>query len=58
MLKATIELTGKTTYELELAAQQATKAIAQGYFSGGNSNDDGSYFFTLSGEEGAVAVDG
>ncbi|KKK72987.1 hypothetical protein LCGC14_2898390 [marine sediment metagenome] len=51
MLTGTIELTGKTTSELELAAQEATKKIAQGYLGGSDSNDDGAYFFKVSGEE-------
>jgi len=57
MLTCTIELTSKSTSELELAAQEATKKIAQGCYSGGDSNDDGSYFFSVSGEEEAVTLD-
>ena len=57
MLTCTVELTGKTTSELELAAQEAIKKIAQGCYGGGDSNDDGSYFFNVCGQEEAVTFD-
>ena len=57
MLKATIELTGKTTSELELAAQEATKKIARGCYGGGDSNDDGSYLLNVCGQEEAVTFE-
>ena len=51
MLTGTIELTGKTLYELELGAQEAARKIAQGYVAGSDANNDGCYFFNISGQE-------
>lgn len=46
----TIEITGKTQSDVELALQEAAKIIEQGCHAGHNSNDDGSFNVESEGE--------
>jgi hypothetical protein len=47
----TIELEWKDEGDKELALEEAVSKIGQGYFSGFDSNDDGSYSFTVREDE-------
>ena len=51
MLTVTIELTGRTLDDIKLAIEEAQAGIVEGYYTGANSNDTGSYSFSVSGEE-------
>lgn len=51
MITATIEVTGSSMSDIELAIEEAAKAIVQGYLTAYNSNDTGSYQFDVTGEE-------
>ncbi|ALA07305.1 hypothetical protein SECTIM467_181 [Brevibacillus phage SecTim467] len=51
MLQVKIELNGKTMSDIEDALEEAKKKILEGYGSGFDSNDSGSYSFQVDGEE-------
>jgi hypothetical protein len=51
MFTLSIEIEGKTVGDLVMAIDEAKKAVEQGYQSGSNENDTGSYSFTRSGED-------
>lgn len=53
MLTLTVEIEGKNEGDLELALQEVTRLVGEGYTSGNNSNDTGSFRFTVTGEEEA-----
>jgi hypothetical protein len=48
MLKCTINITGETTNDIELAIEEAKKNIIAGNTSGFDGNDSGNYSFTIS----------
>lgn len=49
MFERTIEITlsGKSDHDLDLAFDETARLIREGYLSGGNSNDDGSFNFSV-----------
>ena len=51
MLELTVTVSGKTTGDLELALQETTRLVVQGYVSGKNSNDSAEFYFDRTGEE-------
>lgn len=51
MLKGTISFEGKTQSDVEMAIEEALKRIKSGAYSGFDSNDDGEFDFSISGEE-------
>ena len=52
-MNARIEVTGKTTDDLCEALRETLRLVEAGCNVGHNSNDDGSFFFTVEGEEGS-----
>lgn len=57
MLDVTITLHGKTQYDLELAAEEVKRLLSEGYLSGMNSNDDGEFYFDVTGESEEIEED-
>jgi len=57
MMNLAITIEGRTESDLEFALQEVTRLVGEGYTSGGNSNDTGSYSFNVSGEEEPPAED-
>jgi len=53
MLTLSVEIEGTTVGDLTMAIGEVRRLVEQGFLSGANSNDDGSYSFTRSGEIGA-----
>jgi hypothetical protein len=47
MLTVTIKLTGKTACDIELAIDEVKRLLSDGYLSGRNENDCGSYSFDV-----------
>lgn len=47
----TIELEGETTEDLEIAIDEVKRLLSEGYFSGFNSNENGSYSFSMKNKE-------
>jgi hypothetical protein len=45
--KITIVLRGKSEADIEDAISEATRLIKEGFISGGDSNDDGAYYFEV-----------
>lgn len=54
MLKLTVEITGKTEGDIELALQETLRKVEGGYKSGFDRNDSGRYSFEIEGEEEPV----
>ncbi|MCR8994609.1 hypothetical protein [Brevibacillus laterosporus] len=50
MLQVNIELNGKTMSDIEDALEEAKRKISEGFGSGFDSNDSGSYSFQVDGE--------
>lgn len=50
-LNVTIEASGKTQGDLELALEEALRLIREGNNQGFNRNEDGSFHFDVEGEE-------
>lgn len=48
--KFTITVTGDSADDVVLALEQVVKAVREGFITGGNSNDTGSYYFVSEGE--------
>lgn len=51
MLTVTIELTGKTWADLDVALEEVRGLLQEEYLTGTNSHEDGSFFFDVTGEE-------
>lgn len=51
MFTLSIEIEGKTVSDLTMAIDEVKGVVEQGYQSGSNENDTGSYSFTRSGED-------
>ena len=50
MLTYELTLTGRTTEDVTLALEEASKGIRDGCYTGSGCSDDGSFSFTSSGE--------
>ena len=51
MFDLTVEIHGKTTSDLVEALRETLRLVDEGYLSGSDSNDDGEYYFNISGEK-------
>jgi hypothetical protein len=51
MLKLMIEVNGYTVSDLELALDEITRKVSEGYLSGMDSNDESNYQFNRTGNE-------
>lgn len=51
MIVLSIQASGKTMDDLSFAIDEISKAMYEGFTSGANQNDDGSYTFQLAGDE-------
>ena len=51
MLNLSVSAQGKTFRDLEYALEEVLPKIRKEYLSGMDSNDDGGYFFDVTGEE-------
>ena len=53
MLKAKIEIKGKTLDDVMLAIEEAARLISEGFTSGGDRNADGSFTINVTGTDGS-----
>lgn len=58
MFKATITLQGNTIGDLELAMEEVSRNIREGFTSGHNRNESGRYQFAIEGEEEVSTEEG
>ena len=50
-LEVTIKASGKTMSDIEAALEEATRKVLDGFTSGGDRNDTGSYTIDVTGED-------
>lgn len=51
MLKLTVNISGKSFSDLEIALEEVTSKVSQEYVSGMDRNESGRYHFEIEGEE-------